>query len=120
SGTLRFETGPRRISAEDFEAMKVAVRTFQKRPTVFARFLQAGEAHLAQGRVPEALAEFRRLTALHPQEALHPTQLAMALLGAGLGEGARDAARQAVSVEPSSAVAYRRLGWVLLHYLVGR
>jgi tetratricopeptide (TPR) repeat protein len=120
TGTLRFEGGPRRITAEQYEQLKSAVRALRAQPRTDVRFVQVGEAHLAAGRVKEAMQEFGRLAALHPGEALHHTQMALALVDHGLGEAARAEARRAVEVEPGSALAHQRLGWVLQHDLVGR
>ena len=60
-------------------------------------FHQIGEAELAAGRVREALAEFRRLDAQHPHEALHACQIARAYLEAGLGAARARARRGARS-----------------------
>lgn len=118
--TLRFETGPRRITAAQVESWRRDLEELGKARPLFVRFEQIGSAHLRAGRVRQALEEFRRLAALHPKEALHHTQIASALLHGGLGEAARQAARTAVRVEPGSAVAHRTLGWTLQHDLLGR
>ncbi|HET9317003.1 MAG TPA: DUF3857 domain-containing protein, partial [Vicinamibacteria bacterium] len=120
SGTIRFESGPRRITAEQFQALRDSLKTLRARPAAVVRFAQKGEAHLAEGRVREALAEFDQLARQHPKEALHRTQRALALLKGGMAEAARDEARRAVAVEPTSVIAHRRLGWVLQHDLIGR
>jgi transglutaminase-like putative cysteine protease len=120
AGSLRFESGPRCITAGQFNQMREGVRALRARPVALVRFEQTGEAHLTAGRVREALAEFGALAEKHPKEALHRTQRALAMLSGGLGEAARAEARRAVEVEPASALAHRRLGWVLQHDLVGR
>ena len=120
AGSLRFESGKRLISAEEFESTRQAVAKLRQTGVAFVRFDQAGEKALGEGRVAEALAEFRRLASLHPKEALHHTQIALALLRAGCGDAAREEARRAVGIEPTSMIAQRRLGWVLQHDAVGR
>ena len=90
----------------------------ERLPTI--AFHQTGEAALAAGHVREALAEFRRLDAQHPREALHACQIARAYLEAGLGAAARAEARRAVMLDPKSSRAQRTLGWMLEHDLVGR
>ncbi len=120
NATLRFDTGKRRLSAAEFEALHTAVRELADSPPITISFDQVGAAHLAAGRVREALEEYDRLIALHPKEALHHVQRARALLTTGMGEEARAEARRAIAVEPTSAAAYRELGWVLQHDLVGR
>ncbi|HYU25026.1 MAG TPA: hypothetical protein VEO74_07480, partial [Thermoanaerobaculia bacterium] len=67
-----------------------------------------------------ALDEFRRLAALHPKEAQHHRELAVALLTGGLGEAAREEARRAVAIEPNSARAHYSYAIALEHDLLGR
>ena len=117
---VRFESGKRRITAAEFEATRTALLEFKKQPTVAIRFDLKGSAYLAEGKFREALREFRGLAALHPKEALHRTQTALALLQAGLGEAARREAREGVALDEKSALAFRTLGWVLEHDLLGR
>src|SRR5262249_24993948 len=93
---LRLDVGKRRLTAVEFEATREAVSKLAKREVTFLRFEQNGQAQLAAGRVKEALVEFRRLATLHPKEALHNTQIALALLQGGMGDAARDAARKAI------------------------
>jgi tetratricopeptide (TPR) repeat protein len=120
TATLRFESGKRRITPAEFGELREGVRTLLESEPILIRFEQTGERLLAAGRIRESLEEFRRLAALHPKEALHHSQLALALLRAGLGEAARGEARRAIAVEPSSALADRTLGWVLEHDALGR
>jgi tetratricopeptide (TPR) repeat protein len=117
---LRVDVGKRRLTADEFESTRAAVSKLAKAEAILVRFEQVGQAHLSAGRVKEALAEFRRLGTLHPKEALHHTQIALALLHGGLGEAAREEARRGIALEPKSAVAWRTLGWVLQHDLLGR
>jgi tetratricopeptide (TPR) repeat protein len=118
--TLGLDTGPTRITAEQFEQTRAALAALLKEPALMVSFDQIGEGHLQAGRVREALEEFDRLIAVHPKEALHHTQRARALLAGGMGGPARDGARTAVATEPTSALAHRTLGWVLQHDLIGR
>lgn len=118
--TLRFDSGKRRLVPAELEPLKKLVADAQAEEPISVTFRQIGEAHLAAGRVAEALAEFRRLAALHPTEALHHSQVAMALLQGGMGEEARKEALAAVELEPKSAKAWTTFGWILQHDLVGR
>lgn len=120
TATLRLDSGRRQLSADEYEALRSGIRKLQAEPPKTVRFEQVGEAHLAAGRIAEALAEFRKLEAVHPKEALHHSQLAMALLGGGLGDAAREEARRAIAVEAGSTLAQRTLGWVLQHDALGR
>lgn len=116
-----FDTGKRRYSAEEVEATREALEAWSGDDReVRLHFECVGESHLAAGRIGEALEEFRRLVAAHPESAVQQTRLARALLAAGLGEPARRAARRAVELDPDSDRAYQELGWVLFHDLIGR
>jgi tetratricopeptide (TPR) repeat protein len=117
---LRFDTGPRRMSAGDAEALRKGVLELHASKAVVLAFDQKGMNLLHSGKIREALDEFRLLEKAHPKEALHLEQIADAFLEAGLGDAARTAARQAVALEPQSAVAHRKLGWVLRHDELGR
>ena len=75
---------------------------------------------LREGKVKEALASYRALIALNPNAAVHHLQVANVLLEAGMGEAARDEARLAVKLDPTSALAERTLADILKHDLVGR
>jgi tetratricopeptide (TPR) repeat protein len=120
SADLRLDSGKRRISAREFEQVRAAVRGLGDTKPVFLKFEQVGEAHLAAGRIREALAEFHREAAAEPRKALPHTRIARALLAGGLGEAARQEAERAAKLEPGSALAQRTLGWVLEHDALGR
>ncbi|HYG66138.1 MAG TPA: DUF3857 domain-containing protein [Anaeromyxobacteraceae bacterium] len=114
------DTGARRLSAADAAALaKEARRLSNERPVTVA-LERTGAALLAQGKVPEALAEMRRLAALHPNEAAHHLHLGLALVGLGFQEAALGEARRAIALEPDSAWAHRVLTWILSHDAVGR
>ena len=117
---LKLDSGKRRISPQEFETTREAVVKLARSDAIFVRFESIGQAALEAGRVREALAEFRRLAALHPAEGLHRSQTASALLAGGLGEAARAEAKKATEVEPGSAHAWRTYGWTLQHDLLGR
>jgi tetratricopeptide (TPR) repeat protein len=118
--TFRFTTGKRRWSAAEVEAFRKELATLREEDEPLLGFDHEGAALLAAGRMPEALQAYRRLVELHPKEALHHAQLALALLEAGAGDEARVEARRATEVEPRSALAWRTLGWVLQHDTLGR
>src|SRR5262249_43487956 len=120
TATIRIRSGKTRITPAEFEETRAAVESLARQGAVMLRFESVGAGHLAAGRIKEALAEYRRLAALHPGEALHRAQIASALLTAGLGEAARRQAETAIQTEKGSAHAYRVLGWVLQHDALGR
>jgi len=117
---LRFDSGPRRISAAEFEETRAAMKkVFDTKPTIIG-FDLIGQAKLNAGDVTAALAEFRKLTALHPKEAQHHIEIARALLVGGLGDAARDEIHRAVALEPSNARAQSALAGILEYDLLGR
>jgi tetratricopeptide (TPR) repeat protein len=117
---FRFDSGPRRITAAQFEELRLAaVKVDNEKPFLFY-FDQVGRKYLDAGEVGKAVAEFRRLALLHPKEALHHNDIARTLLAGGFGSAARAAARKAIAVEPKSAKAYATLGNVLASDLIGR
>ncbi len=120
TATFRLDTGKRRLSPKEFAALRAAAREAADDKVSLLLFDQVGEAYLDAGKVPEALAELRRLAALEPKKALPRTRIARALLAGGMGEAAREEARQAVKMEPKLAPAYRHLGWILEHDELGR
>jgi transglutaminase-like putative cysteine protease/Flp pilus assembly protein TadD len=117
---FRFESGPRRITAAQFEEMRQAAVKIAKEKAFLLYFDQVGRKLLDAGEVGKAVAEFRRLAALHPKEALHQTDIAGALLTGGFGSAARRAAKRAVEIEPTAAHAHAVLGKVLSNDWVGR
>lgn len=117
---LRFESGKRRLTPDEYAALREGVRALRAEPVAFIRFPQVGEAHLQAGRIREAIAEFRALARSAPKSADPHVRLARALLAGGLGEAARAEAKRATELEPRSALAHQTLGWVLQHDAVGR
>ncbi|HEV7425151.1 MAG TPA: DUF3857 domain-containing protein [Thermoanaerobaculia bacterium] len=117
---LRFDSGPRRISASEFEETRAAMKKiFDSKPTILG-FDLIGQAKLNAGDVTAALAEFRKLATLHPKEAQHHIEIARALLVGGLGDAAREEIRRAVTLEPANARAQFALAGILEYDLLGR
>jgi len=119
-GTVRVEIANKTFTSEDIRALKNAVEKIDEDPTWTVSFVHAAQAHLKAGAIRQALAEFRKLIAQAPGKALHHSELARALIGLGMGEAARSAARRAVVLEPRSAQAHAALAWVFQHDLAGR
>jgi len=118
--TLLFDSGKRRITAAEYETTRAAVSRTANGDSLSINFESAGQQKLNAGDIRGALDEFRRLTTVHPKEAQHHLDVARALLAGGLGDAARDEARAAVKIEPSSAHAHAMLAWILEHDLLGR
>jgi tetratricopeptide (TPR) repeat protein len=117
---LVFNTGKRRYTPAEANELRSKVSDLTSGPAIMISFEPRGELLLREGKVSEALATYRALVALHPNEAVHHLQVANVLLQAGMGGPARDEARVAVKLEPSSALAQKTLAQILKHDLVGR
>ena len=115
-----FDSGPRRITAAQYEETRRAVAKVAAEPAILLYFDQVGRKHLDAGEVGKAVAEFRRLAALHPKEALHLADVSRALLAGGMGAAARREAQRAIEVEPKSHHGHLALGYALTHDLIGR
>ncbi len=117
---LVFDTVKRRYTVAEATALRNQVAELIAGPAILVNFEPQGAALLRDGKVKEALASYRALIALNPNSAVHHLQLANVLLQAGMGGAARDEARLAVKLDPSSALAERVLAEILKHDLVGR
>lgn len=117
---LIFDMVKRRYTVAEATELRNKVAELVAGPAILVNFESQGAALLHQGKVGEALASYRSLIALHPNAAVHHLQLANALLEAGMGEAARAEARQAVKLDPTSALAERVLAYILKFDLVGR
>lgn len=120
SAVMRFELPKQDLSPQDASDLVKAVEDLEKQTAKGIFFDNRAYVLLASGKVKDALAEYRRLIALHPKEALHYSEMASALVSVGLGEAARTEAEQGVAVEPNSAMAWDMNGYVLEHDLIGR
>lgn len=117
---LAFDSGKRRYTVAEATELRNKVVEFAAGPAIFVNFEPEGEALLRAGNVKEALAGYRSLIATKPNDPVHHLQVARVLLEAGMGEAARVEAREAVKLDPKSALAERTLADILKHDLVGR
>ena len=115
-----FDSGPRRLTPAQFEETRRAVAKIAGSEAFLLYFDQLGRKYLDAGEVGKAVAELRRLAALHPKEALHHADVARALLAGGMGAAARREAQRAIEVEPKSAKGHAALAFILTHDLIGR
>lgn len=118
--SFRLDSGKSRLTPAEVESVRSDLGKLAEENALQIWFDQVGEAHLAAGRVREALEEFGTLARQFPKEAMHHDQMARALLAAGMGEEARAEALLATQVEPASAAAHATRGWILQHDLIGR
>ena len=117
---LAFDSVKRRYTAAEADALRNQIAELIDGPAILVGFEPQGAVLLREGEVKEALASYRALIAHNPNAAVHHLQVANVLLDAGMGEAARAEARQAVKLEPNSALAERVLAEILKHDLVGR
>ncbi len=124
-GTMAFratlDTGDRLTwTPDELAQVRAWVTKVKAGDSVQLIFEQAGYKALRAGKLQEAVSEYQKLTKLHPTEALHHAQLSEAYLNAGLGEAARAEARDATTLDPGSADAWRSYGWAYVNDLIGR
>ncbi len=117
---FRFDSGKVRLSPEEFEALREKTLALSLGEPILLSFDQVGTVALNQGKVAEALTEFRRLAARYPDRGLYPLQISRALLTGGLQEAAKVEAARAVALAPQLADAQQNLAWVLQHDALGR
>lgn len=117
---ITFDSSKRRYTIPEATELRDKVAELVAATAILVNFEPEGEALLHEGKVREALGAYRSMIALHPNEPIHHLQVANVLLEAGMGEAARAEARQAVKLDPNSALAYRTLADILKHDLVGR
>jgi tetratricopeptide (TPR) repeat protein len=117
---LVFDSGKATYSPADVQEFRDGLAELYKSRIPLIVFDQLGEAHLQAGSIREALAEFRKLVAEFPVDPMHRTQVARAMLAAGLGEVAREEAIKATELDPESADAFTVLGIILAHDELGR
>lgn len=117
---LNFDSVKRRYTVAEATELRNKVAEISGGPAILINFEPKAEALLRDGKVREALASYRGLAEHHPNEAVHHLQVAKVLLEAGMGEQARAEAREAVSLEPDSALAEKTLAQILKQDVVGR
>jgi tetratricopeptide (TPR) repeat protein/transglutaminase-like putative cysteine protease len=117
--TLKLDSGPGTLTAEQALAMRTAVVEFGKREYTGIFFDQSGAKAFADGHIRTALDTDRALIVAHPGEPLHHVRLARLLLQAGIGDEAHAEALKATQLDPKSATAFATYGWTLEHDSLG-
>jgi Flp pilus assembly protein TadD len=117
---MRFDTVKSRLTVAEATELRNQVAQWRSGEATLIQFEPTAQALFKEGKMREGFQSYRQLIALHPKEAVHHLQIADALLQAGLGEAAREEARKAVKLEPSSALAQKTLADVLEYDAVGR
>lgn len=116
----RFDTGNGKLTAAEFRELRKHVAEHREADGPVISFQAVSDRLLGEGDIKGALAEHRKLSALHPTEALHLVHLSSTLLGIGLGDAARKAAGDAIRAEPSAASGHVALARALTHDSFGR
>ena len=120
TGTLRFNSGKGRYSPAEAEVVRKAIAELSNGQPLLVNFENEGAALIGKGKIREGLQAYRSVIARDPKDAIHHLQIARALLDLGLGDEARREAREAVRLDPQSALAEQTLAWILQHDLLGR
>jgi transglutaminase-like putative cysteine protease len=116
----RFDTVKGRFTPAETDALLKALRQLSGTETQLIAFDQVGVALRADGDFKGALQANEALTRAYPRKAVHRLRNSSALLDAGLGARAQREALAATKLEPTSALAWKTLGWMLQHDAVGR
>lgn len=117
---LRFDSGPRVLTAEQFVETRRAVLAFLDEEPLLVWFDHAGASAMASGRPREAIGIYREMTERKDATAIHHIRLAQALIDVGLGLEARREALEAVRLKPDLALAHWVLGFAREHDAIGR
>ena len=117
---LSFNSGPRTISAEEFNRYRADLETLAEDNHALLLFRHQGDILFAEGRYGESMAVYRDLAAKHPDQPMHGIRYAQALMKAGLGDRAIAVAKQTCQNGPDSAQAYQALGEILKMDQIGR
>ncbi|HEV2464619.1 MAG TPA: DUF3857 domain-containing protein [Acidobacteriaceae bacterium] len=112
TAVLRFTTTKPRYTVEEALALRDAFLDVSKQDMITILFDQVGSKLMAAGKFREAFSADRELIDLHPHDGVPHAQFASILLQAGLGDMARNEARLAVKLDPTSIIAFKTLGWV--------
>lgn len=117
---LRFDTVKQRFTSAEATEMKEKIAQLREGQPILIYFEPTAQALMNAGKVREGFKVYRDLIAQHPKEAVHHMRRAKALLAGGMGQAAREEAREAVKLEPDSAPAEKVLANILEYDLVGR
>ncbi len=120
TAVLRFETGKGRLTTAESDKLRDALAELRNAPAIMLGFDMEARAMIDAGKVKEGLAEFEKLSAAHPKEALHRIQQAAALVDLGMGEHARSVAKTALELEPNFAKGHMVYAQILERDLIGR
>lgn len=115
-----FDTGSRRLTRAEYNAMRTELRRIWKEAPVVIQFASATSDALALGKEAEAFRLARDYAAAIPTSAVAQAKLARVLVAVGAGQAAIAAGRKAVELDAKSSHAWQALGWAYQHDSFGR
>ena len=118
-GLLRFDSGPRTLTAQEFEDTRTELLEVFEEPTLLVWFDASGRPALRDGRAVEAVELQREQIKTTPSEPVFRLRYAQLLLELGLGAEARRQAESAAEMGDDAFAEYF-LGNTLLHDEMGR
>ena len=115
-----FDSGSRRMTAEEYEATRRALRRELQRPDPRILFHHSALRLMGEGLAGEALAGHRQRLAENPRDVTEHIRLSRTLLEVGLVDEARRVARRAVDLDPEDPWTHWAVAWSLMRDPVGR
>lgn len=112
---LDYDSGKGELTADEALAMRDAMVELGKRDAITLVWDVRGEKLIATGKIKEGFEAHRAAMEADPKDPIPHARYARALLGAGVGDLAKQEARKAVALDPKSEQALLTLGWVLQH-----
>src|SRR5262249_11893551 len=117
---IRLDTVKPLYTAEEVAAFRKATNALRLDSQQRIAFDSEVALAIKEGKTVEGVQRARALASAHPKVGAHQARLARALLEAGFGDEARDAARQGTLLAPTDPAAWRGLGFALEHDMLGR
>ncbi|MGA9521022.1 MAG: DUF3857 domain-containing protein [Myxococcaceae bacterium] len=117
---FRLDSVKRRYSPSEAEAFRKAYTALFERGMPEVRFHHEPARLIEEGRIREALAQYRQRIQDAPKSAIAHTRYAGALIDLGFGDAAREEAKRASLIGSDEVINWLTLGWVRSRDLFGR
>ena len=117
---FRFDSGKRRISAAEYEAMREGLRQYNRSAPEVLTFISEASEYAAAGEAGKALKLVREHAAKHAEQSASQLRMSRMLVMAGAVESAIPVAQKVLEREPTSSQAWQGLGWAYQHDSFGR
>ncbi len=118
--TFRFDTGKRRLSPSEFEAMRDGLQQYSSQTPEVITFVSKASEFVALGKIREALNLMNGLTAKNPDQPGIRVRLSRLLVTLGAVDRAISEAKRAVEMRGQFGPAWQALGWAYQHDSFGR